>query len=262
MNHLGKGPLNKYFTAVVFLLACQLSVAQDVIKVAASDFPPYTIINGEHITGIDIVLVNTIAKKLNYRIEYLPCPWKRCLKLMKQGKIDLLSGVYKRPEREEYMWFLQPHYVQATNSFYINKYNSLQINQYSDLKNISIGIERGTGVFEPFDSDASLNKHEVNKLSLAIKMTRLGRLDTFVGATIPTDYLLLKKNYHKDFKRAQLTITNEGTQGFITLSKRSRYHSKKNAFNEVLQGLKESGEIKRIIDLFSVGGDIPQYPIK
>ena len=131
----------RLFSLVILLLGCHLSLAGDVIKVAASDFPPYTIVGDESITGIDIILANQLAEKMNMKIKYVQCPWKRCLKLMEHGQIDLLTGVYKRPDREKYMLFMSPHYTEATDTFYIAINNPLQIKHYDDLKNISIGLE-------------------------------------------------------------------------------------------------------------------------
>ncbi len=258
----------KYFnrlTLIFFITStffCHITSADNIIKIAASDFPPYTIVSGENITGIDILLVNKLAQKIGLSIEYVKCPWKRCLKLMEHGGIDMLTGVYKRPEREEYMLFIEPHYTEATDTFYIATNNPLQIEHYDDLKDIFIGLERGIKIFEPFDSDSSLNKHEVNKLEQAIKMTRLGRLDTFVGATIHTDYLLLQKNYQTKFKRAKLVITGPDTYAYFTLSKLSSYQSRIHEFNHTLKSLKQSGEIENILKLFRDGGNLPQYPLK
>ncbi len=254
-NHL---TLIFFITSIFF---CHTTYADNIIKIAASDFPPYTIVSGESITGIDIILANKLTQKLGLSIEYVKCPWKRCLKLMEHGKIDMLTGVYKRPEREAYMLFLTPYYIEATNSFYISSKNSIEIKQYNDLKKLKIGLERGTRAFEPFDSDSSLDKYEVNKLSQAIKMTRLSRLDTFIGATIPTNYLLLKTNNQNNFKRASFTIKSKKTYAYFTLSKKSKYHKKQHEFNKTLKALKTSGEIKNTFRLFSLGGDIPKYPI-
>ena len=173
----------------------------------------------------------------------------------------MLTGVYKRPEREAYMLFLTPYYFEATNSFYIRSESSLNIKQYDDLKKLKIGLERGTQAFEPFDSDINLDKYEVNKLSQAMKMTTLARLDTFIGATIPTNYLLLKTNNQNNFKRASFAIKSKKTYAYFTLSKTSKYHTKLDKFNKALKYLETSGEIKKTFKLFSLGGDIPKYPI-
>lgn len=252
----------RWLAILVLATNSHTSIGKDIIKVAASDFPPYTIISGDTITGIDIILANKITQKLNLKIQYVQCPWKRCLKLMEHGQIDLLTGVYKRPERERYLLFIKPHYIEATDSFYIATDNPLQITQYEDLKPISIGIERGSRVFEPFDSDSSLNKHEVKKLTQAITMTLLGRLDTFVGATIPTNYLLLKKNHHGKFKQAKFVITGSDTYAFITISKNSEYSSRVDEFTQILKTIKLEGEVNSTFKLFKVGGDIPLYPLE
>ena len=259
--------MSSYFSTSLkfglFFISCSLSVSsaysQTRVKLGVSEFPPYVIFEGNKVSGIDIMLVNILMSKLSLKIEYVRCPWKRCLDLMKQGKIDMLTGVFRRPDREQYLQYITPHYVQAENAFYIPKGSRLKIEEYSDLHHLRIGLERGSQMFEPFDSDQQLTKFEVSKMIQAIRMTKLGRLDTFIGATIPTEYLLLQANLHTEFRRAKFVYIDKGAQGYFVISKKSEFAKDLENFNKVLYEMKNKGTIEEIFKLFSQGGVVPEF---
>ena len=93
---------------------------KDRITVVLSDFKPWTILNESGPTGIDIDLINRIGKDLNIEIDYFPCPWARCLEMMKQGKIDFASNLFKLPEREKYLvYFEKPYLKGSIRAFYV-----------------------------------------------------------------------------------------------------------------------------------------------
>ncbi len=237
------------------------SQAKEKIRLGLSEFPPFVIVQGKKASGIDIELANYIADQLDLEIDYVVCPWKRCLLNMRVGELDLMPGVFRRPAREEYMHFISPHYVQGEKTFYLSKESNVQIISYEDLKGLSIGVERGAKSFKPFDSDGSLQKLEVNELIQAIRMTMRGRLDTFIASIPVTDYLLMQNDLLSHFQKSKLRYRGDAELAFFTLSKKSKYGEKLAKFNYVMEQARSDGIIDRIMSKYATGIDVQEYLI-
>ncbi|MEH6405586.1 MAG: transporter substrate-binding domain-containing protein [Sneathiella sp.] len=244
----------------LFISSCAVSSrATEKIRLGLSEFPPFVIVQNNKASGIDIELANYIAEQLDLEIEYVECPWKRCLHNMRVGKLDMLPGVLKRRMREEYMHYIRPHYVQAQKTFYLQKESPFHINSYEDLKGLSIGVERGAKSFKPFDSDRSLQKLEVNELIQAIRMTKRGRLDTFIASIPVTDYLLMKNDLHNQFRKSKLRYHGETELAFFTISKKSKFAQKLAKFDYLMEQASSHGIIDKIMNKYVTGTDIQTY---
>jgi len=247
---------------LVFILTPAYGQPAGKIRLGLSEFPPYIIVNGNKVSGIDIELAHLIADRLNLEIEYYQCSWKRCLSYMKHGTIDVLTGMFKRPEREKYAHFITPHYVQGTQAFYLLNKRDLEINTYDDIRNLKIGIERGAGNFEPFDSDPSLRKYDFNTRKQAVKLVLKGWLDTFISATIVTDYYLLQNNLDTQIRKSNFRYQGKTALAFFAISKKSRYASDLQKFDKVLNDIVSEGGVDAILTKYSQGGDIREFPLK
>lgn len=147
-----------FFTIIPFRLQ------GETIRYAVFPAPPYMIGADKEdstLSGIDIEIMNEISKRAGFQIEYIRCPWVRALELIKSGKADLLSSVYKRPDREEYMIFFdRPFLNELPIAFYFRKDSGIKISKYSDLYNYkNIAVLRGASYFPKFDSDKKLSKY-------------------------------------------------------------------------------------------------------
>jgi polar amino acid transport system substrate-binding protein len=77
---------------------------------------------GQDVSGIDVDIVREIARRMKLEIEYVRCPWARCLAMMQSGEADLLSSVWKRPEREACLRFFDtPFLDELPITFYFKK---------------------------------------------------------------------------------------------------------------------------------------------
>ena len=85
------------------------SYAQELI-VAIDDFPPWNITTSEPISGINVDILTELSQRLDLQLSFIKCPWKRCLKMMRSGQVDIIPGLLKRAEREEYMEYINPPY--------------------------------------------------------------------------------------------------------------------------------------------------------
>lgn len=205
--------------------------------------------------GINVEVIERLAKRLDLKIRYTVCPWKRCLKLMEVGKLDLIPGVLKRPEREAYMDFLAPPYKSESNkAFYLNAVTDVSIQSYEELAPYTIGVLNGAKYFARFDSDEAIKKLIVSDNSQFIPMLSKKRLDAFVGTETQIDYYLYKNNLREHVSKAAYKF-QQPTAVHLTLSKKSPHSGERARFEQALAQMVESGEVKRLIEEFFIGLD-------
>ncbi|GLX78070.1 hypothetical protein tinsulaeT_14100 [Thalassotalea insulae] len=196
--------------------------SNDKLVVALSSFEPWTIINEQQISGIDIELLERLAQMQKLTLDYYSCPWARCLQLLKEGKIDIVSSIFYSDERAEYLsYFNQPYVHGNYQVFYLNKASNFGINSFSDLNNLEIGVRRDISYFPKFDQNQQLNKKQVTYDHQLVNMLLNQRIDTFVGQEDVIDYLLIKEGHSDKFIKANYKVF-QPDNSFLAFSKKSK----------------------------------------
>lgn len=178
--------------AGLVLLSGSLSAAQPsgaVLSVATMVWPPFRMSSpGAHLSGLDVDLLNEISRRTGLQFDIQVMPWARGLERMRQGHVDLMTGLARTLEREAYVEYLSPPYHACAPRFYGSAVLQGQVRDYGDLSRLRIGYVLESAYFEPFDSDTRLNKRGVNSESQLLEMLQRGRIDLLVGTDCQVDY--------------------------------------------------------------------------
>lgn len=107
---------------------------------------PFFFINSEtkEISGIDADIITEIAKRLEInKVEVKEAPFSNLLEKLKTDEsIDMaVGGIFITPEKDASAGFTKPLYKE-TETVIVPKYSD--INNKGDLKELVIGVERGT----------------------------------------------------------------------------------------------------------------------
>ncbi|WP_432735278.1 substrate-binding periplasmic protein [Maridesulfovibrio sp. FT414] len=236
-------------TVLLLLVSYGYSAAQEVI-IPINHFPPWKITDGDRIDGINIILTRKLLDKVDLTPEFVARPWNRGLSMMKKGQADMMNGILKRPEREEYMIYIDPPYKSySTKAFYVLKGRSLLIRKYEDLKGLSIGTTLGSKFFHRFDEDTSLIKDAVKDNVLNIKKLLVGRIDTFIATETVADYMIKQQGAQDQIEKAEF-IYSSPNPVYFTVSRKSPLAEKVPELSAALRELVESGEVDTIIKEF------------
>lgn len=215
------------------------------VRFGFSDGAALNTVKGGEYEGIDIEILRLISEQLGWKIEVQECPWKRCMSLLRQGKIDLLSNAAKLTGRNDYLYYVEPPSATGDDVvFYIMKGKDIKLESYTDLLKLNVGIIFGSVNFEPFDSDGELKKFEVGSTLQLYRMLLGGRIDTFPGHEIMSDYDLAQRDYWGSFEKANYRV--EGDDGYFIFSRKSPLAKDRFKFGEVLKQLIESGKVREI----------------
>jgi len=236
-----------FLIAVLFIQSFELRGEE--LKLSIYHYPPYVIVSekDDQISGIDVDIIKEIAARMNLDIVYYRCPWKRCLKSMEVGTVDVLTNAVKKSDREKYMLYCdRPFLTDFPIVFYFKKGKGSVIRTYEDLYDYTIGYERGAVYFDRFDNDTKLKKvpwHTYNKL---LSLLNAGRIGGVIGYKDSLNYIISEMGLQGAFEEASYRYPTSQNESFITVSKKSPLASRFAEFNRIHDRLLKDGVVDRI----------------
>ncbi|WP_409304820.1 transporter substrate-binding domain-containing protein [Peribacillus sp. SCS-155] len=106
-------------------------------------YPPFEFEEGGDYKGIDIELINAIAKDQGFKIELSPMDFGGIIPAMQSGELDVaIAGMSITDERKKVVDFSTP-YFDAGLTLVVNKDNS-DIQSVDDLKGKTVAVKKGT----------------------------------------------------------------------------------------------------------------------
>lgn len=235
----------RFFTALsllIVLLASPAAAQDKVLRVAFNELPPWKIINEQgEIGGIDIELLHLLAKEVGCRLKFVGLPFKRGLKMLEIGEIDIMVGVLKRPDREEYLHFIEPAYKESSDkAFFVLKGREGLIKNYEDLYRVRVGTELGVKYFSQFDADKRIEKYAVKSTELGLRMLEADRIDTFILTESTGDYNIAKQDKKHIIRKANFAH-RKYQPVYMVLSKQSPLAHMLDDFNQAMEKLVKTG---------------------
>ena len=82
-----------------------------IIKVGTSaDFPPFEYMENDKMLGFDIDLMNYIAARIGYGVEFVNMPFDKLIPAVVNGEVDCaISAITATDERESVVDFTRPY---------------------------------------------------------------------------------------------------------------------------------------------------------
>ncbi|CCQ12579.1 extracellular solute-binding protein, putative [Pseudoalteromonas luteoviolacea B = ATCC 29581] len=229
--------------AFIFTLLLSFTVLakKPVLLLGVPHWPPYTIVEDDFIGGLDIDLFSVLSERLGYDLTLVSCPWKRCLRMIELGEIDVVSSMLKNAEREQFIDFVTPYYYQSNKVFYVLRTENIKLKRYDDLAKLLIGTTMGHSNDERFDKDESLNKVAMANEASLVDMLLKQRIDTFVSEERFADSVIVAKNLQKKVKKAEFMFA--GAQGFLGVSKKTKHADLHNQLCQQVKSMLADGSL-------------------
>ena len=161
------------------------------ITVGANHAPPYRILEGGERTGLYVEIFEEIAERLGWEVHYREAPFRRVLRMVQQGEVDVMLGPLETDERSELMEFVAPAFPPERRLFfYLNK--EYRIDRYADLYGRAIGVLEGASYFPRFDDDEDLLKEPAPRYENLMLMLQKGRVDVVIAPELVGLYAVEK----------------------------------------------------------------------
>ena len=161
------------------------------ITVGANHAPPYRIIENGERTGLYVEIFEEIAERLGWEVHYREAPFRRVLRMVQQGEVDVMLGPLETEERAELIEFVAPAFPPERRLFfYLNKEH--RIERYADLYGRAIGVLEGASYFPRFDDDEDLLKEPAPRYENLMLMLQKGRVDVVIAPELVGLYAVEK----------------------------------------------------------------------
>jgi polar amino acid transport system substrate-binding protein len=214
--------------------------------VAYHPWPPYRIVQNGTFSGIDVLVLDEIARRTGLAFDYVECPWVRCLAMLQDGSVDMTINIGQTEERKESMVFLEPPTRDSyAFSFYMNVKATHAISRYDDLYGLDIGVIRGSSYFERFDRDDKLQKTVVTEETQLVDMLAIQRLDVIVGIGASLDYLIHEMGRSGVIKKSSFEIVMNDP-AYIAVAKKSKHIDVVPLLEEALRDMRQANEMEQI----------------
>ncbi|MBN1806648.1 MAG: transporter substrate-binding domain-containing protein [Sedimentisphaerales bacterium] len=203
-------------------------------------------------SGADVDVWREIAGRNNLVIEYIFMPDMEKLKTaMETNSIDVFVSMRKNPERERYMFFIEPPFRTKLKFLtYIRANSNVKIDKYEDMNGKSIAMVGGN--YDRINNNTNIWKINCGwNPSKAFKMLLNKDVDAVhINQWLALDFFRDRKDKDK-FELAKYTYS-EYHACYVVMSKKSPLAEKwKDLFGRTIQQMIDNGTMKRIIDSYA-----------
>lgn len=245
-----------FFSLTILLINSLLSVAHaaDPLLIVFSPDPPYSVINdkGEP-AGMNAELLALMTEDVKRPIQYIICPFGRCLKMIERLDAVLIASVIKTPQRQMFMDYLEPAYykLQSSYAFYAASDSQVTLRDYAGLSKFLIGYMRGSASFPRFDNDGQLNKIGVKSESLLAELLVKGRVEVGISVENTFDQTIHRLGF--DGKIKKLSYKERRNIGaYVAMSKRSKKRHLISIIERTIAKHQKSGRLNQIVRSYGI----------
>ena len=216
--------------------------------------------SGYNLTGMDIDLVKSIAKKVGVDIIYDQVDWKKHQEDLGSGVRDIAAGATYTANRAEYVYFSIPYRFEENSLFTLTDSNkTLEFKSISGflaqvrLQNYILGVTEGFIYADPqinlFISDQTTQdivKKYTNDVE-ALNALMKGEIDGFISDRVVGAAAILNNKTNSAVKEVQLNIK---TPIHLMFSKKSVPIELVDKFNNEIKEFSVSEEYKKIVKTY------------
>ncbi|MCM3729479.1 transporter substrate-binding domain-containing protein [Neobacillus cucumis] len=249
------GLFSLFLILTVFIAACgsketsgEKANSEKVYKVGVdTTYPPFEYKDGNEYKGIDIDLINAIAKNQGFKIELNPMDFGGIIPAMQANQLDVaIAGMSITDERKKVVDFSTP-YFDAGLTVVVKKDNAT-IKSVKDLKGKTVAVKKGTTGAEYAQANASklgINVVQFNDSPAMFQEVSNGNADALIEDYPVISYAIAQKDLGLKIVGDRL---NGDQYGIAVLKGQNKDLIEK--INKGLAELKKDGTYDKIIKTY------------
>lgn len=226
------------------------------LKVGWEHWPPYQYVDKDReLIGLDVELLLAVAEEANCTLHFFELPWKRHLRQIEHGDIDLAMGASYDDARAEYAYFGAPFRKERVSLITLkSNADKHQIASLADIRNkkLNLGVTLGYYYGEEYkelmldpEFKARVDELHTDQLNF-IKLFR-ERLDAMLvdPVSIPHQLSTLQES-----TSVEVLFDVYSADVHLMFSKSSLDQKTVEHFNKALDRVKASGTYDKIMDRY------------
>ncbi len=237
----------RIFSFIMMLGLLFLSAQAEKIVFVAMSYAPYCYLDENNkVVGTCASIVDKVAKRVDLDMEIRILPWEECMKKGKDGSVDGIVMLFRRPEREPF--FHYPKFSIAMKQYVIftsPNYQGKKITKVDDLAGLKVGLINGIAYpkdvleYDKYEKVFANNQEEIMELLAAEKVDAV-----FSDLASGSFYL---DNLENGDKCDLMPLVLSRDRSHLAISKKSPNAEEiYDKVNKELTKMKLSGEIYRI----------------
>ncbi len=246
----------KYAPLLVALCVLATPVAAKDLSFVGQDYPPFNWNEGGEVKGGMVEVMKKACEKLKHNCKFGIVPLARAMQMLEEGSVDGVLSLIPNADRAKFSNF-SPTLVVSNLSYFGAKGKAKKVGGLNDLEGWTVGAVRASSSLKLAVANQKQLKNmtvveEVNNETLIKKLQgdRYGDKGAIIGGDAVLEF---------EAKKAKLDlelILGGEAQGFTTaFSKKSVDAATFAELTKTLEAMKKSGEVKAILDKFSLKTD-------
>jgi putative nucleotidyltransferase with HDIG domain len=129
----------KTFFILTLFLTLLYSHERETLNVGIYKNPPKIFLDSSgNPSGFFVDILNEIAKRENWKLNYVECQWRECLSMLEEGKLDIMPDVAYSKEREKHFNFNKEVVLSNWSVLFTNKTSKISSILDLDKKKIAL----------------------------------------------------------------------------------------------------------------------------
>ena len=217
------------------------------------DDPPYFMAQEDDVVGIDADLAREAMERLGCSLSLQKLPWARALVELRDGRVDMLSGAYRTPEREQYAHYSEVVGLVSPNILFVRRSDEARFDLSglrelleSDFRlgaqiNVSYSDEYSALVQNP---DYEKNIQYLSRRESLWRMLARNRIDGVVASRLTGLYEIQELGLSGTITPSSLVVSNK--PAYFVFSKASVGSEFVADFDLALRAMLEDGTFEAI----------------
>jgi polar amino acid transport system substrate-binding protein len=241
--------LSLLLAAILFAYAARAEEScTKIVATGHPEYPPMAFKKGDRIVGAAPLLVGEIAKELEVPLEtkYMGS-WSEAQSATREGKADMIIGVYYNDERTEYLDYVKPPFVYDPVQVFVANDQSFEFKGQEDLvgkKGIANEGESFGTTFDAFLKE-KLTVTRVDGLAAAFDALSSGDADYVIAAYYPATAELVRLGLDDKIQPLEPELFSE--ELFVAFSKKSPCVALSSKFGEGITEMTEDGRFRELV---------------
>ncbi|MCJ2165977.1 MULTISPECIES: transporter substrate-binding domain-containing protein [unclassified Pseudodesulfovibrio] len=172
--------------SVLVLFSSPVRAEGPLLFVSDMDFAPYSMVaDGGRATGIDVEVLAEAARRAGLELTVQPQEWATLIEMVRQGRCDGATSLFRTPEREQFAMFMDAVPVHFSDYVLFTLAGGrFPFESYDDLAGKTLGQIVGVNLGPEFEAARSAGKMKVVEFQdhrEAMKGLLNGTIDAFAG---------------------------------------------------------------------------------
>jgi len=219
------------------------------IKASAHpEAPPAMWYDGKTMAGVGADAIVEIGKRIGVPIVLsYEGPWKRTLRALEIGEIDLIYALYKTEQRREIYDFTIPYFTDPVVIVRNPQYQS-RIKSRKDLPYFKGAATMGDSFGNDIDNliDTKLDVQRVRNYAILLKLIASDRVNYGIAPLWTIKGHIRRNAYHDEIAIVDNALAAENM--YMAFSKNSPCRKYLSKINEELSKMMAAGDIDRLLD--------------